>query len=76
MISDRVDFLRGLLPSLTAQFEQDPAGEAPASSPEFGAVCVAFLGGRCGRAVVLRAAVACRMRRPLPSDIGELVEAG
>ncbi|MDR6504073.1 hypothetical protein J2785_007267 [Burkholderia ambifaria] len=37
----RAEFLRGLLSPLPAQLEQVPAGHAPASSPEFGAVCVA-----------------------------------
>lgn len=72
---DRADFLRSLLAPLPAQLEQDPAGEQHASSHEFGAVCAAFIGGRCGRADVLRAAAACRMRRELPGDIRELVAA-
>lgn len=73
-MSDRAEFLRSLLTPLPAQLEQDPAGQASASV-DFGAVCAAYIGGRCGRADVLRAAAACHMRRPLPSDIGELVAA-
>jgi hypothetical protein len=69
----RAGFLHTLLAPLPAQLEQDRAGHAPASSPEFGAVCAAYLGGRCSRADVLRAAAACRMRRELPGDIRELV---
>jgi len=72
MISDRVDFLRGLLAPLPAQLEHDSSGEAPAIWPEFGAVCAAYVGGRCDRDVVLRVA-ACRLLRELPADIGELV---
>ena len=59
---DRAEFVASLFASLDAQLEQDSAGAAPANSPEFGSVFVAFLGGRCSRDEVLRAAV-CRMRR-------------
>jgi hypothetical protein len=69
---DRAEFLFSLFAPLPAQLEQDAAGDAPASSPEFGSVCVAFLGGRCSRDEVLRAAV-CRMRREFPADLLELV---
>ncbi|TCG08853.1 hypothetical protein BZM27_09385 [Paraburkholderia steynii] len=74
MMCDRVEFLRGLLLPLPAQLDQDPAGATPASSKEFGAICAEYLVGRCGRDEVLRAA-ACRMRRELPRDIGEVVAA-
>ncbi|REG61557.1 hypothetical protein B0G80_4410 [Paraburkholderia sp. BL6669N2] len=71
----RAEFLHALLAPLPAQIDQDPAGHAPARPEEFGAVYAAYLGGRCGRAHVLRAAAACRMQRELPCDIRELVAA-
>lgn len=71
-MSDRANFLHALLSSLPAQLEHATAGEAPASCPEFGAVCAAYLGGRCGRDAVLRAA-ASHMQRELPEDLLELV---
>lgn len=74
-MTDRADFLHALLAPLHVQLEQDPDGRVPTSSPDFGAVCAAYLGGRCGRAELLRAAAACRMRLELPSDIRELVAA-
>ncbi|MCI0146664.1 hypothetical protein KNO81_12275 [Paraburkholderia sediminicola] len=72
-MSDRVDFLNGLLAPLAAQLEQDPAGEAPAGWDDLGAVMAAYLEGRCGRAEALRAAAAYRARRPVPADLLEAV---
>jgi hypothetical protein len=66
------DLLLALLAPLPTLLEQDLAGESTASWPGFGAVCAAYLRGRCGRADVLRAAAAYRAQRDLPADLLEL----
>jgi hypothetical protein len=72
-VSDRADFLRGLLGTLSEMIEQDPVGETPVSWAGFGAVMDAYLAARCSRGAVLRAAAAYRLRRPLPADLLDLV---